>query len=89
MASQMHIATWAKVEAYIQGAIDIMGDALPNQVRSEAEEYLTHNELGLAFECLLPDKDKWQVGEEAGTQLDKAAALMNRQLGMWRLKHDN
>ena len=64
--------TWAKIEEYLREAVcHLSGDL------GEFEEYLAHNELGLAWEVLLKIADsQGLVTAEFWRPMAKAAGLM-------------
>jgi len=56
-----------EIENDIHCCLSLFGDCVPDDVANNIQEYLSHNELGIALEILadLAIKYSWNIGDEA------------------------
>ncbi|NQZ90702.1 MAG: hypothetical protein HRT54_24350 [Colwellia sp.] len=65
------IACWTDIEEQIKQCIFLCGNKAPQSVTEEIEDYLSHNELGIAIELLVCSaiQDNWSISKEAKCQI--------------------
>ena len=89
LAREEQLARWQRVEDELRGVLKATGPALPASDRAQVEEYLDHNELGLAWELLVESLVNYdlKIAPPVRDRLKSAATLMDLDLApqpMWR-----
>ena len=49
------IKFWQEIEAQLRRVLEICGEQIPPEARQETQDYLAHNELGLAWETIVDE----------------------------------
>ncbi|MFE3194934.1 MafI family immunity protein [Nocardia sp. NPDC059240] len=69
------MASWTRTTRHLNAALAELSD-IPGAKQSHAREYLEHNELGLAFDCLVHLGDDLELARSYWQHLDRAAHEM-------------
>lgn len=67
LSKTQKIAYWIEVENDINQCLTLCGDNVPIDIFDEVNEYLLHNELGIAIELLVCAviENKWAIPDDA------------------------
>lgn len=68
---------WARVELELRAGLDLVRERLTAEDIRWVEEFLDHNELGLAFDVLIEALDDREFSREAYDHLTRAYGEMN------------
>jgi hypothetical protein len=75
---QQRIELWRQIDQYLRAALDQTASDLVGAERRQIEEFLDHNELGLAWEVLIESLAAYDVDVQSAalSHLQHAADLM-------------
>ncbi len=61
------IKYWSEIENDILQCLSLCGDCIPSDIASTVNEYLSHNELGIALEILtdMAVEHEWNISDQA------------------------
>jgi len=67
LSKEEKLKYFKEIEFDIHCCLSLSGDCVPEDVANNIQEYLSHNELGIALEVLsdLAIKYNWKIGDEA------------------------